>query len=915
MTTVSSRRLAPERVNGPEQINGEAPGGRLLASKLALPKPVFRMLGRTRLSRLLELTTQHRITLVSAPAGSGKTTACASWAQGRLYTTRIAWLSLDHGDNDPVRFRSYLLAALRRAEPALNEAALKEAALKEAARGIECVPADDFPLPLIKAAERFTEPLILVLDDVHELADPEVLGWLDQLVRYAPPMLRLILSGRRPPPLQLARLRVSGELADIDARDLACTPEEAEAYFAMLGLRVDRADRDELLRRTEGWMTGIRLASLRARTRPGEISITDIAGDDPIVTDYLRDEVLTGQDPQTRVFLLRTSIALHLTGKLADALTSTADGARCLDRLSRQNSFVRALDSERTWYRYHPLLRELLLAELRREMPHEIPILLRRAARWYNQHGGPVEALRSSVEAQDWDYAAQVLAASDIGILLTRGPGELERMLAPIPPDLAVDDVAVGAAWAAARLWTQDPDGAQAHLDAAVAALDRAATPTRRIMEPKLMALGVLQASCRTGADRGLLARAWSQAEQGTRVAGTQPEHRAAGVLWWALGVALMRRSEVPKARQALRAADRELGAGDFPELQARARMWWALAEAWHGNLSAAEAAAVEVLGADPPAVLASRHIAYLALALVSLMRDELAAVHRLLDQIDYQGHAQMPGEPPIILSAGLIRARALIAQGDTTRARVALMQVEHESDHASADVAEMITLLEGEIALRSGDNDLGRQVIARLTSDDEGSLQAGDRLMLAWLLLASADPRGALHAAEPLTAGPVDEVKMHERVSALLASAVAHRRLKAPERAAALLEQALLLAEPERACRVFVDGGSAVRSVLTVLVPPTSRSAGFAGKILQRLDAQIPAGSSAADGDALPLSESELAVLRFLPSHLTNEEIGEALFLSVNTVKTHLRSAYRKLGVRSRREAIALARHRGLVS
>ena len=314
---------------------------------------------------------------------------------------------------------------------------------------------DDFPLPLIRAAERFTEPLILVLDDVHELADPEVLGWLDQLVRYAPPMLRLILSGRRPPPLQLARLRVSGELADIDAGDLACTPEEADAYFAMLGLRVDRARPRRTAaahRGLDGRASGSRHCG-RGRSS-GNIRITDIAGDDPIVTDYLRDEVLTGQDPQTRVFLLRTSIAAHLTGKLADALTSTADGARCLDRLSRENSFVQALDSERTWYRYHPLLRELLLAELRREMPHEIPILLRRAARWYTQHGRPVDALRSSVEAQDWDYAAQVLAASDIGILLTRGPGELERMLAPIPPDLAVDDVAVGAAWAAARLWT-----------------------------------------------------------------------------------------------------------------------------------------------------------------------------------------------------------------------------------------------------------------------------------------------------------------------------------------------------------------------------------------------------------------------------------------------------------------------------
>ena len=157
--------------------------------------------------------------------------------------------------------------------------------------------------------------------------------------------------------------------------------------------------------------------------------------------------------------------------------------------------------------------------------------------------------------------------------------------------------------------------------------------------------------------------------------------------------------------------------------------------------------------------------------------------------------------------------------------------------------------------------------------------------------------------------------MKLHERIGALLVSAVAHRRLKAPERAAGLLEQALLLAEPENAFRPFVDGGPTVRSVLTVLIPPMSRSAGFAGKILQRLDAQLPLGSCAPEHDALPLSESELAVLRFLPSHLTNEEIGEALFLSVNTVKTHLRSAYSKLGVRSRREAIALARHRGLVA
>ena len=910
MTSVSAKRLAADRLRAERlstvpHVRGEAANSSLLEAKLAVPRPVFRLLRRPRLASLLDLTTQHRVTLVCAPAGSGKTTSCASWAQSRFDTTRIAWLSLDRSDNDPAGFRAYLLAALVRAEPALQDTA---SAMAEA-------PAADFPMPLIKAAERFTEPLIVILDDVHELSGPQVLGWLDQLVRYAPPMLRLILAGRRPPPLPLARLRVSGELADIDTAALACTPEEAESYFALLGLHVSQADRDELLRHTQGWMAGIRLAALRARARSDGTGVTDIAGDDPIVTDYLRDEVLTGQDPQTRVFLLRTSIVENLTGKLADALTSSADGARRLDRLSRENSFVGALDSERTWYRYHPLLRELLLADLRREMPHEIPVLLRRAARWYSQHGKGVEALRSCVEAEDWDYAAQVLAASDIAILLTHGPAELEQTLAPIPPELAVDDIAVAAAWAAARLWRDDPDGAQAHLKAAEVVLDRAATPIRRVMDAKLTALTVVQANSRGGADPGLLARAWAQAEQAGRSAGSQAEHRAAGILWWALGVAKMRGSQLPEARHALSAADRELGAGDFTQLQARARAWWALAEAWQGNLTAAQAAAAAALNAEPVAATATRHVACLALALVALMRDELTAAHRLLDQINFAKHIAIPGEPSIASAAGLMRARTLIAQGDTTRARILMMQLGRESSDESPSITDVTSSFEGEIALRSGDAELGRKVIARLTVDEAGPSLASDRLKLAWLLLAAADPQGAVAAAEPCIEAAADDVKLHERIGALLVCAVAHRRLKAPERAAALLEQALLLAEPENAFRPFVDGGPTVRSVLTVLIPPMSRSAGFAGKVLQRLDAQLPLGSCAPEHDALPLSESELAVLRFLPSHLTNEEIGEALFLSVNTVKTHLRSAYRKLGVRSRREAIALARHRGLVA
>jgi LuxR family transcriptional regulator, maltose regulon positive regulatory protein len=901
MTTMASKRAAHERVRR------DGSSGRLLESKLTIPQPVFRVLRRARLTSLLDLTTHHRVTLVRAPAGFGKTTACASWASARADAMRIAWLSLDQADNDPARFRSYLLAALRR--PALDFGKDLEEMLHAA------TSPDEFPLPLVKAAERLTQPLTVILDDVHTLTGAVVLSWLDQLVRYAPPMLHLVLSGRKTPPLQLARLRVSGDLADVGSQDLACTPDEAQAYFALLGMRIDQVALAELLAHTEGWMAGIRLAALRGPLKPSSTGVPGIAGDDPIVTDYLRDEVLADADPQARVFLLRTSIAENLTGELADALTGTADGARCLDHLSRENGFIEIFDSGRTWYRYHPLLRELLLAELRREMPHEIPVLLRRAARWYAAQGRPVDALHACVEAQDWGFAAEVLAASDVSILMSHGPGELERMLVLVPPELAVDDAAVAGGWATARLWGNDPDGAKAHLDAAERALDRTSAPLRRIMEPKLMALRVIKASCQMSADPGLLARARSEAERASHPAGAQAAHRALGLLWWAIGVAHLRKFEVQHASAALANASRELGAGNLGELQNRARAWQTLAQAWNGSLTEAETNAVEISDADPPAALATRHIAYLALAYVNLMRDETAAVHRLLDQIDYQQHTGMPGEPSIVSAAAIIRSRTLIAQGDAVRARASLVHFTQTASRGNPFVTRMAATLEGEMAARTGDRELGRKVATRLDSDEVDLSRRTDFITLAWLQLAAGDLKTALETAELCLTGPAEEIKLHERIGALLAAAIAHRRLKRPERAAELLEQALILAKPQDMFRPFIDGGSAVRSVLTVLVPPTSRSAGFAGRILQRLDSQVPVGSEHPDGGDLPLSDSELAVLRFLPSHLTNEEIGEALFLSVNTVKTHLRSAYRKLGARSRREAIALARHRGLVA
>jgi LuxR family maltose regulon positive regulatory protein len=959
MTTTSSKpvashrarpqRLARQRVAQVRTRKRPRPAGTgglpLLDDKLRVPRLTLAVLRRRRLTELLDAAAAHRVTLVSGPAGAGKTVACAAWAAARHATQPAAWLTADGGDRDPARFWQYVLAALVRAR------ALTADQAAELAAG----PPEGCPNRIVAALRRLPEPVVLVIDDAHELAGSAALAGLDQLIKHAPAGLRLVLAGRCPPGLALARLRVAGELADIGAADLACTAAEADAYFAMLGLSLPEAQRDQLLDRTEGWMAGLRLAAM-AQT----------PGAEQVLVDYVSDEVLARQPADIRAFLLRTSVAPTVTGDLADALTLGAGGARTLERLARENSLVEPAGQGRAAYRYHPMLREVLAVELRRELPGEVAELLRRAARWHAARGQAIEAVRAAVQAGDWELGAQILTDAGAGILARddreagagwtaggftgsggssgpngpsgatgRGaggaeadaPAELEAVLAGFPPDWRAGQAPVAAALAAARLWQGDPHGAAPHLDCARRSLGRMDAGQRRAVEPWLFALVVLQGSCRADAGPGWLDQQHARAEQAEAAAAAVPEYRATGLLWFALGCARLRRWETAAARQALARACSQLAAGSLPGLRARALAWQALAAARYGDLAAADAMIAEA-GQDPAAEQpgVGSPLA-LARAQVSLARDELDPAHERLEEAVRHAGGRLAGEPAVAEVGALIRAQCAVAEGDTAQASAVLTRLREADEAGKAGQAgaaaaaageplgEVLTMLEAEIALAAGE----REQASRALADPAAArlpARADGQLSRARLLLATGDDKGALAAAQECLADAAAGATRRDRVAALLTAAVAQRRLSQVDDAAESIEQALAAAEPDGAYRAFLDGGQAVRSALTVLVPPTSARAGFAGRVLERFDGQLPRTAAAPPGGQaeLPLTGSELAVLRFLPSHMTNQEIAEALFLSINTVKTHLRSAYRKLGVANRRQAIARGRRLDLL-
>src|SRR6266705_4062355 len=444
----------------------------ILATKLYIPRLRPHVVIRPRLIERLNEGLHRKLTLISAPAGFGKTTLASAWVAS--CDRQVAWLSLDEGDSDPTRFQTYLVAALRTIAANIGEGVL---GVLQSPQPTHQPPTASILTALLNEITTIPDNFVLVLDDYHVIDAKPIDHALTYLVEHLPPQMHLAIATREDPQLPLARLRARGQLTELRATDLRFTDSEAAAFLnQVMGLSLSAADIAVLEDHTEGWIAGLQLAALSMQGHqdvPGFIRV--FAGDHRYIVDYLVEEVLERQPAPVRSFLLQTAILDRLHGPLCDAVTGQEDGNARLEALERGNFFVVPLDDRRHWYRYHHLFAEVLAAHLRAEQPDLVSTLHRRASEWYEHNGSTADAIRHALSACDFERAADLVELAIPAMRQSRQEARVLGWLKALPDELLQvrPVLSVGYAWA--LLLNGELEGVEARLQNAERWLDTTA--------------------------------------------------------------------------------------------------------------------------------------------------------------------------------------------------------------------------------------------------------------------------------------------------------------------------------------------------------------------------------------------------------------------------------------------------------
>jgi LuxR family transcriptional regulator, maltose regulon positive regulatory protein len=848
-----------------------------------------------------------RVTVVSAPPGSGKTVLLRSWISEEGLAARSAWVSASRDERDPQRFWLAVLGALRQTS---------------AGSGLvrELTPAPDLDgwaitERLLTDLAPLAEPLWLVIDDVQVLG-PDARRQLELLVLRAPEELRFVLAARHDVRLGLHRLRLEGELTEIRADDLRFTVAEARVLFAAAGVELAGPTLALLVDRTEGWAAGLRLAALSLAGHPDpERFAAEFSGTERTVAEYLLAEVLDRQGEEVRRLLLRTSVLDRVNGELADLLTGGSGGERVLHELEQAGAFVVSVDAARSWFRYHHLFAGLLQLQLRRAEPGEVAALHAAAAGWFAGRGLGAEAVRHAQAAQDWGLAARLLAGHWPGLHLGGQAATVHALLAGFPAGAFAADAELAGLAAADELGRGSLEAAERYLGLA----ERGSAPVsaaRQGQAQMLLAVVRLQLA----RQRGNLPAVPEEAQRLQALAeaqdGAQPslgeELRALALV--SLGMTEFWAARPEEARRHLEqvlALARRIGR---PYLEFRALQHLAEIDLSRRLPRAAERSrqAIE---------LVERHgwTDQMAAGLASMTLGSALAWQGRLDEAAAwvqraERTVRVEASPVSAMGVQYVRGQFELGRGRAADALAAFRAAERLAGRLAAPhpLARPLRAWLMHALVRLGETGSAGQVLAGLGDRDRDRGEM--RIAAAVLRLARDDPHAATAVLAPVLDGSARVGWRSWLVEAFLLEAIARDAAGDPAAAGRAVERALDLAAPDGALLWFLLHPAP--DLLGRQARQRTAHAALIGKILDLLAGNRPALSSAGPRSPLePLSKSEIRVLRYLPTHLSAPEIASELYVSTSTVKTHLRNVYAKLGVHRRAEVVESARALGLLA
>jgi len=895
----------------------------LLTTKLYVPRARADLVSRQRLLARLRgptaLPAVHKLTLISAPAGFGKTTLLSEWAATCDHP--VAWVSLDEGDNDPIRFWSYVIAALG-SIPALADAEIGRAVFSRLG-AFPLANGQDAALDESLLAELINEiaavphaghghAFSLVLDDFHLITASEIHRGLVFLLDHLPPQMHLVISCRADPPWPLARMRVRGELVELRTRELRFTAKETQAFLnATMQLPLAAEDIRALQDRTEGWIAGLQMAALTMQghahtSSPEAISqfIRSFTGTNRFILDYLIEEVIGQQPEDVRTFLLETSILERMTGSLCDAVADRQGSEDLLSRLEHVNLFLIPLDDDRRWYRYHHLFGDLLRSRLAHTHPGRLPKLHARASAWFARHGSIVDAVRHALAADDVERVANLVAGNALAIMGHTELPAIEHWLSQaIGTHLGrLDEVNHRLRDVQDTLATAGdmPSAEREHISGQIASIRAYIAGLRGEISA---AADLTRAALRLLPERDLIARGFATS---------------------LLGSALRWCGDLAKAEAvSAQAIDLSLLAG-YNRVAADAFCDMAALQLVQGRLHDAAATCRNALQlADAYAYREGRQlpVAGFAHARMSAVLCEWNQLDAALD------HARQGVElceqwewADGLVFGYLYLADAWQAAGDPARGLRATDKALHIADRVSPWLASYVAANRARLWLASGDLPAASRWAREsgLTPQDEISYQWVDwyetltRVLLAEGRLAEAQQVYAQLLRLCQEAGAMGHV-----VRMLVAQAIAWRAMTKLPRALAALERALALAEPEGYVRTFVSQGPPMHELLSLLLRQgASRSVDYVRRLLAAMPGATAADAASARADALvePLTNREREVLRLLMTDLSSTEIARELYVSANTVRSHIKNIYGKLSVHGRAEAVARAIELGLL-